>query len=81
MGQTSRHGLAGFYGLKSVTRLIEVKFLARAIVSSTDLTRVRFNSKSTLIVIGRIRFLVGCWTKASVSHWLLARVLSQFPTN
>lgn len=42
MGQKSRRGLAGSYGLKAVISLIEVKFLDRLMVSSTGLTGERF---------------------------------------
>lgn len=81
MAQKFKHGLAGSYGWKSVLSLIEVKFLDRILVLSTVLTGERFTSKSTPMVVGRIQVLVGCWTKTSVSHWLLARGLPKVPTN
>lgn len=63
MGQKSRRGLAGSSGSRAVMSLINIIFADRIMVSSAGLIGRRVTSKSTPVVVGRIRFLVSCWTK------------------
>lgn len=62
IGLKSRHGLAGSFGLKVSHELDWSHACGPGLVSSAGLTRRRFTSKSTPVVVGRTDLLVGYCT-------------------
>lgn len=62
IGLKSRHGLAGSFGVKVSHELDWSYACGPGLVSSAGLTRRRFTSKSTPVVVGMIDLLVGYCT-------------------
>lgn len=75
MGQKFRYGLAGSSGSRSVMSLIDVMLVHRAVDSSASLIGSRFILNVLLWFFGRIRFPVGCWSKALIPQFPTTRTL------